>query len=284
MDVIKTVNSTYGTEFTPKSKFYRWQHPYYFLDMKGELFFVAGNPNSAAEIENIYINGKPRIIRANNLKDPGLGVLDCFSTSFGAEGNLNLEMMLGDVLDIGGRLYSYQMAGPNVWYLTIPKGETIPVKINKGNLEVAKLGVAYNRALRDLGIDSHIYLRDFIQDGEPRKAFFSKRMNGLPQPPISSLEYYLEGLKPRRSEVVLQDDAFVNIGVKPAPTKIRVSNLKAKGKLDPKKVTSCLVLNVLLRHPEIKTIEGDKDVAEYLRPFLEGVDLNGYNFYSSSER
>jgi hypothetical protein len=283
MDIIKRVNRKYKQNFTRDSKFYRWQQPHYFLDEKDGIFFVGGKEDSASSVEDIY-HRPVREVWANSLKDPGLGVTYGYCQDFARYGPYNLEIMLNDVLDAGGKLYRREGTFDDAWYLTIPRGKKIPIGIHKGDVELAKLGVAYNRALNELGINTCIYLLDWPHDeSEIPEAILCERINRKCGAPKYRLEYALEDLRPQRFEWLLKEDVVVKTGVDYAPTKLRVVQLKSKGKLEKRKVIACLMLNVLLRHPEIETLEVSREVKDYLEPLLKGVNLTRHHFLASNK-
>jgi hypothetical protein len=258
MDVIANINKLYKQKFTRDSLFYRWQHPHHFIDEKDGKFFVTGNPHSNAAVDDIYKKPVRHNFRATSLDDPvGLGVLDCPAADFRVEGPLNLEIRLGDALDIGGKLYLYLMCGPNSWYITIPKGQRLPAMIFKGDMDLAKLGVAYNRVLNS--VDAVINVVDWLEDDSNffKVLFYQRKNEECKRPPY-------------QTDFTIEQDGMISI-----------QKYRPAGRLDEAQIIGASVLNILMKHPELKGANLPMDAKALLEPVLDKLNVSRYQLSTS---
>ncbi|MBI5391236.1 hypothetical protein HZB02_07135 [Candidatus Woesearchaeota archaeon] len=273
MDILTFVNQRYTWRekpFTRDTLFYRWQSPIFTLDEKEGRFYIAGNPCSGSPIFDIYAakrKDRSKSIRGKSLADPGIGVTDCFVGDYSTHGTLNLQMRLGDVLDVGGKIYPYDLAGPNEWYLTIPQGQTVSViphacqsKVSEFDLQpvtLAKLGVAYNRVTAGLGF---LCINVCNWQDEHHENFKAKlyEKEGIDWTETSSLEYEIKS-----GRMVIRGQTHHST-------------------MDSSVIGSALLSRMMLKHPEQTQICAPKHIADYLSPFLHELELD--NVYALSRR
>ena len=145
---------------------YRWVDPEY-IDLQGKR--IEGNPNSVAQVEDIYSPDFRRSYLAEHALDmpadspelpealeflkkardealfrvpraessrigPGLNCSVQRADSYAGAGKVLISMRLGDFLDAGGLVYPDVGAiatGVQPIYLTVPRGKSIPFRVEQ---------------------------------------------------------------------------------------------------------------------------------------------------------
>ena len=242
MDVLEFVNTRYPNQkFTKESIFYRHIRAEYVVDKKNGVFFIEGNPNSVGEINNIYNNNED--ILAKSLEEPGLAVMTAPTRLCnGVKRPLTVSIKLDDILETDGKIYPYNCAGSEFWYLTIPKEDKIPVQIYSGSNYLAELGFLYNK------IKDNQNIVEYLQEWEhgTDKLFemhFSKRINN-------------EFIEP------------INVGYTINNETLELKRIGSHPTLPGNQLRDLTITYVLIEHPDITQIMYPDQTMENVSTFL----------------
>jgi len=115
--------------FTPETRFYRYTLPQFLTPADGAgRFRISANPEPSEAVADVY--GQGHMILAEQVS-PGLAFGESAESEWRADDRVCVEVVLKDVLDQGGLVYSVEsVITDRIWYLTLPSGSVTVRKVD----------------------------------------------------------------------------------------------------------------------------------------------------------
>lgn len=251
MKVKRAVNSIMSKQGWAKDKeFFRAMGPLFIVGKNANQFLIEGNPCSTVAVSDPY-NGISRT-RASALPEPGINVTDYPSMGYRHHERLFVKIKLFAILDAGGLPYpDVGSTDRQSWYLTIPRGKTIPVEIVEGSTYLANIGVAVNEIERRIGGEIDLYEWNFrvkdwdIPPFDAFRAVFQKKLDDTHFVQSGGFHYNVDGQILRILEIPQEKNGG--------------------------SIVDASILNILLKHPDISEIILPGNILQKVDVFLRGI-------------